>query len=118
MWNEKTITLKNLGVFKTLIETKIYENLGGTGKTSFSITASNWNPLNESRGGLNYTAEISDDRITVSDNVDVWFDIESHQTVVTAGIASCGETETGKIILYSEDMPAGNVSGVYYIMKG
>lgn len=118
MGNGKIIALENLSVFKTLIETKMSENLGKTDKTAFLISANSWNALAESMGGLNYSAEILDNTITASDNVDIWFNIDSRQTIVTAGIDAYGETADGKIILYAEDAPAGSVSGVYYVKKG
>lgn len=118
MGNKKIITLENLGVFLTLIETKMSETLVERAKQSFSISANDWNLLSETKGGLSYSAEISDENITVSDNVDVWFDIDSRQTIITSGIDAYGETADGKIILYAEDAPASNVNGVYYIKKG
>lgn len=66
MGNEKIITLENLGVFKTLIETKMSENLGETDKTAFSISANSWNALAESRGGLNYSANTTFESTDIS----------------------------------------------------
>lgn len=109
--DEKVITLGNLTVFKEKIENEIPCN----SLKQFSVDGDMWQPLSFAIGDYGYSAEIPFDGVTSDNCGHIDFDIHSISACVEAEVAPSGETEEGKIILYTKKIPSKTVSGICFI---
>ena len=80
---------------------------------SFTIPVSDWILDNEK-----YYADINISGLTANDTAEIYFDKASESVIANADLSEVGETLSGKIRLYAENIPADSVSGTASITKG
>ena len=80
---------------------------------NFSIPVSDWTLDNEK-----YYADINISGLTANDTAEIYFDKASETVIANADLSEFGETLSGKIRLFAENIPADSVSGIASITKG
>ncbi len=115
---EKAVSLDNLDTFKRKIEDEISgnSNSGPVGK-EFTVLSGNWEECGNTIGGYSVRAVITDNSVKQNDFVDLVFDINYADALESAGVASGGQTEDGKIHIYAKSAVKCDVSGMYYIFN-
>ena len=86
--------------------------------TAFSIATSAWQKDNAETSEFVYYADITVNDLTDKDYAEVNFSRASQSVATEANICASGETMTGKIRIYAENIPTATISGEYIITKG
>ena len=80
---------------------------------NFTIPVNDWTFDNEK-----YYADINISGLTANDTAEIYFNKASETVIANADLSEVGETLSGKIRLYAENIPADSVSGIASITKG
>lgn len=89
-----------------------------TTSTAFSIATSAWQKDNAETSEFVYYADITVNDLTDKDYAEVNFNRASQSVATEANICASGETMTGKIRIYAENIPTATISGEYLVTKG
>lgn len=89
-----------------------------TTSTAFSIATSAWKKDNAETSEFVYYADITVGGLTANDYAEVNFNRTSQSVATEANICASGETMTGKIRIYAENIPTATISGEYLVTKG
>lgn len=89
-----------------------------TTPVAFSIPVSAWHKNNSETSEFVYYADINVSGLTVNDYAEVNFTRGSQSLATEANICASGETMTGKIRIYAENIPTATISGEYLVTKG
>lgn len=89
-----------------------------TTSTAFSIATSAWQKDNAETSEFVYYADITVSDLTANDYAEVNFNRASQSVATEANICASGETMTGKIRIYAENIPTATISGEYLVTKG
>ena len=81
-------------------------------EVNFTIPVSDWTLDNEK-----YFADVNISGLTANDTAEIYFDKASESIIANADLSEVGETLSGKIRLYAENIPADSVSGTASITK-
>lgn len=89
-----------------------------TSPTAFSIPVNSWTKNSAETSEFVYFADITVSGLSANDYAAIDFDRASQSVVADANICASGETLSGKIRLYAEEIPESAISGEYFITKG
>lgn len=86
--------------------------------TAFTLATSAWNENSSETSEFVYYADITVSGLTANDYAEVNFNRASQSIIAEANLCSSGETMSGKIRIYAENVPSSSISGEYIVTKG
>ncbi len=85
---------------------------------NFTIPVNSWTLNSSATDEFVYYADINIVGLTANDTAEIDFNKTSKTVVGNANISDEGETFSGKIRIYAENIPTGTISGTASITKG
>ena len=90
----------------------------GVKRGAFTVYEDSWEEDFSESSEFIYYADIIVAGLTANDYAEVNFDRTSQKITAEANLCLSGETMSGKIRIYAENIPTDSISGEYVITKG